>query len=67
MSTRQDDRQDFLDASEESRGGLFSDFFAFMKENAKWWLIPFVIVFTLLGALLIFRSGAIAPYLYAIF
>ena len=62
-----DDRQEFLNAADESQGGLISDFIGFMRENAKWWLIPFLIVFALLGALLIFGSGAVAPFIYTIF
>ncbi len=57
----------FLDATKEAQGGLLRDFFDFMSENAKWWLLPFVIVFGLLGILLIFGSGAIAPFIYTLF
>lgn len=62
-----DEKRTFLEAAEAEQGGLFSDFFSFMKENAKWWLAPFLIVFLLLGVLLIFGSGAIAPFIYTIF
>ena len=41
--------QSFLDATENESGGLISEFFGFMRENAKWWLLPFLIVFGLLG------------------
>ena len=56
-----DDKKTFLEAAEDEQGGLFSDFVSFMKENAKWWLAPFLIVFLLLGVLLIFGSGALLP------
>ena len=57
----------FLEASKQSKGGLFSDVWGFMRENAKWWLLPFLIVFGLLGILLIFGSGAAAPFIYTLF
>jgi hypothetical protein len=57
----------FLEASKQSKGGLFSDAWGFMRENAKWWLLPFLIVFGLLGILLIFGSGAAAPFIYTLF
>ena len=31
--------QDFLDATESAQTGLMGEFFGFMKENAKWWLL----------------------------
>ncbi|MDP6930750.1 MAG: DUF5989 family protein [Planctomycetota bacterium] len=46
---------------------MFSDAWGFMRENAKWWLLPFLIVFGLLGILLIFGSGAAAPFIYTLF
>ncbi len=63
----QEEDQSFEEATEEHRGGLISEFIGFMRDNAKWWLIPFLIVFGLLGALLIFSGSAAAPFIYTLF
>jgi len=41
---------------------FLKDFWNYMKERKKWWLIPTFIVFILLGLLIILSSGsALAP------
>lgn len=41
---------------------------AFMRARRKFWLVPVMIMITLLGALIVFAKGsAIAPFIYTIF
>ena len=65
MSEHQE--QDFLSATETESPGLMGEFVGFMKENAKWWLLPFLIVFGLLGVALILGSTGAAPFIYTMF
>ena len=70
MSEQQESEQqekDFLGAAESSNRGLMGEFFGFMRENAKWWLLPFLIVFGLLGILLIVGTTGAAPFIYTMF
>jgi len=47
---------------------LVREFWLFLRQNKKLWLLPIVIVLLLLGALLIFaQSSALAPFIYTIF
>lgn len=47
---------------------FFSDFWNYMKERKKWWLIPTFIIFILLGVLIVLSSGsALAPFIYTLF
>lgn len=47
---------------------LIHEFWLFLRQNKKLWLLPIVIVLLLLGALLIFaQSSALAPFIYTIF
>ncbi len=40
----------------------------FFKERKKYWLLPIVIIFVLIGALLIFAQGSVvAPFIYTMF
>ena len=44
---------------------LFKDFFAFLKQEKRWWLVPLIVVLLLLGALIVFSSGSVlAPFMY---
>ncbi len=62
------DQNSFEQASETGdQPGLIGDFIGFMRENAKWWLIPFLIVFLLLGAVLALGSTGAAPFIYSLF
>lgn len=40
----------------------------FMGENKKWWLLPILLMFILVGALVVFSQGtAVAPFVYTLF
>ena len=67
MSQDQNLDNSFESAGEGTKQGLVGEFFGFMKDNAKWWLIPFLIVFGLLGILLIAGATGAAPFIYALF
>lgn len=47
---------------------IIQEYFSFLKENKKWWLLPIVIAFVLLGLLIVLTKGsALAPFIYTIF
>ncbi|MBK7892779.1 MAG: hypothetical protein IPJ84_18600 [Bdellovibrionales bacterium] len=47
---------------------FLKEFFAFLKENKKLWLIPLLVVLLGVGGLLIVaKSSALAPLIYTLF
>ena len=47
---------------------FLKEFLEFLKVRKKFWLIPMMIVLTLVGAVIILSQGsAIAPFIYTIF
>jgi len=47
---------------------ILKEFWQFLKERKKWWLMPIIIMLVLLGALIVFTEGsAVAPFIYALF
>ena len=51
-----------------SRLSMVSDFWAFLRQKKKFWLLPIVIVLLALGVFLVFAStSALAPFIYSIF
>jgi len=51
------------------RIGILKEFFQFLKDNKRWWLIP-IIGMLLIFALLIIvadTAGPAAPFIYALF
>ena len=44
------------------------EFWQFLKEQKKFWLLPIIVVLGLLGILLVFsQSSAMAPFIYTLF
>jgi hypothetical protein len=55
-------------AAQHGKGGLLSDFWGFMKENKKWWLLPLLVTLLALGLLIFLSSGTgLAPFIYTLF
>lgn len=47
---------------------VLSEYLRFLREEKKYWMIPIVILFVLMGALVVLLEGsAVAPFIYAIF
>tara|TARA_Y100001970_G_scaffold74701_1_gene94669 strand:- start:6590 stop:6742 length:153 start_codon:yes stop_codon:yes gene_type:complete len=44
------------------------EFWVFLKERKKYWLMPIVIVLALFGIIIVLSQGsAVAPFIYTIF
>lgn len=54
-------------AQEAGDPGLVREFWAFLCENKKWWLLPFVVAILLLGLLVVLSGSAAAPFIYTLF
>ena len=47
---------------------FLKEFFLFLKERKKYWLIPIIIVLALFGGLIVLTQGSVvAPFIYTIF
>lgn len=44
------------------------EFWLFLRERKKYWLLPVLIVMTVLGGLIVLTKGsAVAPFIYTVF
>jgi hypothetical protein len=50
-----------------NRASLFGEFWSFLKQNKKWWLIPLILVILVFVALAIFSGSPVAPFIYTLF
>jgi hypothetical protein len=50
-----------------SRPSLIKEFFLFLGQNKKWWLLPIVIVMLLLAGLIFLGGSPAAPFIYTLF
>lgn len=60
---------EFEQAGQQRRErGLVAEFWDFLRENKKFWLIPLVLALLLLGGLLLLTANpAAAPFIYTLF
>jgi len=47
--------------------GFFSDFWDFLKMSQKWWMLPLLVVFMLLGIVMMLAKTAVAPFIYTLY
>ena len=57
---------DFEKQAQEQSPGIVREFFQFLRENKKWWLLPIVVVLLLFGMLLAL-GPTVAPFIYTLF
>lgn len=54
--------------SEMAKSRVVTEFWQFLKQEKKYWLMPIVVVFVLFGLLIVFsQSSAVAPFIYTLF
>lgn len=46
---------------------LFGDILGFLAQNKKWWLLPIIGTFLIIGVLVMLSSTAAAPFVYTFF
>jgi hypothetical protein len=50
------------------RNRVITEFFQFLRQEKKFWLVPIVVIFIAFGLLMIFaQSSAVAPFIYTLF
>lgn len=49
------------------RQSLIREFWSFLMQNKKWWLLPMVLILAAFAALIFLSSTAVAPFVYTLF
>lgn len=60
------DASDFHRQAAQPSHGLPREFWDFIKDNKKWWLIPIIVALLLLGVLVFLGESALAPFIYTV-
>lgn len=59
---------EFETEAKARRMTLVGEFWHFLKDNKKWWLLPILVIVLLLGLAAILTSASgIAPFIYTLF
>ena len=59
--------REFEQLGQEKPISLAREFWLFITENKKWWLVPILLVLGLVAALMFFGSTGAAPFIYTLF
>ena len=54
-------------AQSERQGNILGEFWYFLAQSKKWWLLPILIVVFAFAALVLFSGTAAAPFIYTLF
>jgi hypothetical protein len=67
MADGPEPRSSFEQQAARKRQGLIGEYFLFLRQHRKWYLIPIVIALILLGALIFVAGTSVAPFIYTMF
>jgi hypothetical protein len=62
-----DGKDSFDRAARAARSSIVGEFWQFLVQKKKWWLLPIVLVLFMLGALMLLGGTAAAPFIYSLF
>jgi hypothetical protein len=54
-------------AREQRHGGVVAEFWYFLNQTKKWWLLPIVVILLAFGVLVALSGTAAAPFIYTLF
>jgi hypothetical protein len=54
-------------AKSKGRSGVVSEFWYFLNQTKKWWLLPIVVILLAFGVLMLLSGTAAAPFIYTLF
>lgn len=60
-------KSEFEKAGEKKDSNLVGEFWAMLKQNKKFWLIPLVVGLLFLGLIVLVGGTAAAPFIYSLF
>ena len=61
------DADRFRAAAKQDQPGIVREFFGFLVDNKKWWLLPIALALLVLGGLALFAGSGAAPFIYTLF
>jgi hypothetical protein len=54
-------------AKSSHRSNIAGEFWYFLRNNKKWWLLPIVTILVAFGVLVFLSGTAAAPFIYTLF
>ena len=58
---------DFESEAQAGGTGMVAEFWHFLSQTKKWWLVPIVVILLVFGVLVFLSGTAAAPFIYTLF
>ena len=65
-----DEQGDFAEEAvrlAENAPGLIGEFWYYLRQSRKWWMVPIILSLAVAGVLLVLGTTAAAPFIYTLF
>lgn len=59
--------EEFSRQAEAPSQSFLGELWAFLREDARWWIGPVVLLLLILGAIVTLGGSAVAPFIYTLF
>lgn len=60
-------KKTFEELRDEKQLSIHQEFLIFLLQNKKWWMIPILLMFGIVGVLIALGSTGAAPFIYTLF
>jgi hypothetical protein len=67
MTDESQQAREFRAEAARGRTGLLREFWDFLRDNKKWWLLPILVMALLIGTLVILGNTGAGAFIYALF
>ena len=64
MAKSKDDKSEFEEAGRQRRVSIISEFLYFLRTSKKWWLLPILIIFVLIGLFVLIAGTPVGLWIY---
>jgi hypothetical protein len=61
------EQNEFARLRRAKRSSFVSEYLYLIRTNKKWWMLPIIVIFLALGALLVVSGTGAAPFIYTLF
>jgi hypothetical protein len=61
-----DQPNSFERQAQQAPPGLLREFWQFLRENKKWWMLPILLVLLAMGVLILLSGTPLAPFIYTL-
>jgi len=59
--------KEFEKKAEQPARGILREFWDFLRQNKKWWLLPALVMLLLLGVFVVLAGTGAGPFIYTLF